>query len=175
MIGTMDTLVDYITGLPVADMGAVANRQQVARYLVTTGQIPKSAISVADPLTFEVDGVRHASYVDLAVRVDGRCVLVLKVAAGSIGSGEREAIAMARLADADQIIPLAAVSDGRDAVVLDAVSGRRIGEGLGALPDWAALTAVADQPRQTLPIDRLRRERLVYRTYAAANVHILRS
>nr|MDJ0723317.1 hypothetical protein [Desulfobacterales bacterium] len=71
--------------------------------------------------------------------------------------------------------PLAVVSDGRDAVVLDTVSGRRIADGMAAIPDareaarqMAAWTPVAYPP------ERLEREKRIFRTYDRENIHITR-
>ena len=169
----MTTITDYITGRPVADVGAMANRQQVARHLVEGLGIPKVAIAVARALDFEVDGSRHSAMADLVVAVDDRPVMVVRAAAGSIGSYEREIVALARLLAPEGIVPVAVVSDGADAVVLDAVSGKTVGAGLDAIPDWAALAETADRPAPPLPEDRVRRERLLLRTYASATVHVL--
>jgi hypothetical protein len=98
-------------------------------------------------------------------------MVAFRCAAGSIGSYEREILAAARLLD-DRQIPWAVASDGRDAVVLDTVSGRRVGAGLDAIPGRSELEArLPSIEFKALAQDRRLREQLIFRTYDREAVH----
>lgn len=171
---TDPTITDYLTGRPVPDMGAEANRQTVERLLVEEKGYGREEIEVDAPIAVEIDGDPYRSRVDLVVGLGGRRLMAVKCAAGSLDSRQREIVAAARLLD-DRPLPLAVASDGRDALVWDAVTGRPLGAGLKAIPDRTALAArlpFLDTP----PLDerRLARERLVFRSYDSMNVNVRR-
>jgi hypothetical protein len=72
-------------------------------------------------------------------------------------------------------IPLAVVSDGSTAVVLDTPSGRKIGEGLKAIPAKADLLARLERLQfSDLPEERRAREELIFRTYDRERVNSAR-
>jgi hypothetical protein len=100
--------------------------------------------------------------------------MVLKCAAGSLGSREREIVAAARLLDAYQI-PWAVVSDGKTAIVLDTVSGKKIGDGLDAIPSrQEAIAQLQAYTPLAFPEERREREKLIFRTYDVENVNVQR-
>ena len=124
-----------------------------------------------------VAGEPYCSQVDLVVTVDDgqRRMMVIKCAAGSLGSREREILAAARLLDIYQI-PYAVVSDGKEAVVLDTISGKKIGTGMDAIPSKdTVLHNLASYRFAALPAERLEREKLIFRTYDSANVNVQRN
>lgn len=158
------SLLDYVTGKSVPDSGCEQNRQAVERFLVDELGYEKSDIRVDFPLSFEIgEGVIYRSAVDLLVFVEGRPFMTVKTAAGSIDSWERMALAAARIIS-ETPARLAVSSDGADAVILDAETGKRYGRGLSAIPpknDAARLLS----PAPPMPQDRLYRERLIFRSY----------
>ncbi len=168
---------DYLTGQEIPNIGAEANRQAVARFLVETKGYPTAAILRDAPLEIEVAGEPYRSRIDLLVMAGQppRPFMAVKCAAGSLGSREREIVSAGRVYGEHQV-PLAVVSDGCNAIVLDTVSGRKIAEGMNAIPD----AREADRQMATLapapyPPERLEREKRVFQTYDQANVHIVRS
>jgi hypothetical protein len=172
-----DEVKDYLTGRKIPDIGAEANRQAVVRCLVETKGYPAAAIVRDAPLEIEVAGERYRSRIDLLVKAGEplRSFMAIKCAAGSLGSREREIISAARIYEAHQI-PLAVVSDGQNAIVLDTVSGRKLGEGLEAVPDvHAAARKLAGLTPVPYPADRREREMLIFRSYDMLNVNIRRT
>ena len=119
-----DIIVDFITGQPVANMGAEANRQQVERYLIEINGYRREEVMVDAPIDVEIDGEVYRSVVDLVVQIGSRPLIALKCAAGSLGSREREIVSAARLYGTSPL-PLAVVSDGSGAIVLDAATGKK--------------------------------------------------
>ena len=118
------------------------------------------------------------SQVDLIVSPDGGATLfmAIKCAAGSLGSREREIVAAARLFDENYQIPFAAVSDGQTAIVLDTVSGKKVGEGMNAIPSkHEARRQLESIELQSFPKERREREKLIFRTYDSQNVNVQRN
>lgn len=165
-------LIDFVTGKPVANIGAEANRQAVERYLVDEKGYLKSDIAVDLKIEFPVAGDVYQSRIDLVVSVDGRQVMVIKCAAGSLDSRQKEVVSAARVLG-EYRIPFSVASDGQTAIIYDAVAGKKIGEGLQQIP---APDAARERLRQFTPVevsaDRLERDRLVFRSYDSMNVNV---
>ena len=170
-------ITDFVTGQEIPNIGAEENRQAVEQYLVNEKGYLKDDIEVDVKIELIVAGEHYHSQVDLVVRVNGGKlrIMAIKCAAGSLGSREREIVAAARLLD-DCQIPLAVVSDGKTAIVLDTVSGKKIGEGLDAIPSKQAGISMLDSCEPvSLPAERLEREKLIFRTYDRENVNVQRN
>jgi hypothetical protein len=169
-----DIIVDFITGQPVANMGAEANRQQVERYLIEINGYRREEVMVDAPIDVEIDGEVYRSVVDLVVQIGSRPLIALKCAAGSLGSREREIVSAARLYGTSPL-PLAVVSDGSSAILLDVATGKKIGDGLAAIPTRSdAVNLAQTDPLPPAAPDRLARERLVFRSYDSMNVNVRR-
>lgn len=169
-----ETLIDFITGKPVPLVGAEETRQAVERLLVREMGYDKAQVAVDTPLAFEVKGEPYASAIDLVIMVEGRPFMVVKCAPGSLASREREVVAAARLVEGGPAA-LAIVTDGKDAIVLDAATGKKRGQGLVAIP--AAKDApglLPDTPPAPLSEKRLEKERLIFRTYDSDYVNVQR-
>ena len=165
-------ITDFVTGVKIPDVGAEANRQIVEKYLVEEKGYTKEDIEVDAPLELTIGDAPYHSWVDLVVSVDNKRYMVVKCASGSLGSREREIISAARLLDEYQI-PLSVVSDGKTAMVLDTVSGEKIGEGLDKIPSKRALKEKAEKFNlQPLAEKRLEREKLIFRSYDSMNVNV---
>ena len=93
------TIIDFVTGREIPNIGAEENRQAVAEYLVNEKGYSKEDIAVDVEIELAIAGERYHSQVDLVVRVDpgGLPVMAIKCAAGSLGSREREIVSAARL------------------------------------------------------------------------------
>lgn len=167
-------LIDYITGQKVPNVGAEANRQAIERYLVEEKGFKRQDIQVNVPIRIMIRDQAYCSHVDLVITLDGRKLMTVKCAPGSLGSREREIVSAARLLDVYQI-PLALVSDGRSAIVLDARSGRKTGEGMAAIPSRGDLRhQFQDVPLEPLAGERREREKLIFRSYDSMNVNVAR-
>ncbi len=161
-----ETLIDFITGRTIPNHGAEENRQAVERLLVEVKGYNREDIEVDVEMPLEVEGEYFSSTVDLTVRVNGSRYMIIKCAAGSLSSREREVIAAARLIE-DYQVPVSVASDGESAMVWDTVSGDLIGKGLDAIPSQSAAAAAFDLGRSvSLEDSRRRRQMLIYRTYA---------
>lgn len=166
-----ETLVDFITGRAVPNMGAEENRQAVERFLVEQKGFAKGDIEVDAPIELDIAGEVYRSRIDLAIRVAGEVFMCIKCAPGSLGSREREIVAAARLLAPCQV-PYAVVSDGKTAVVIDTASGKKIGHDLQAIfHKDDARKRMEDMRLSPLPDERRLRESLIFRSYDSMNVN----
>lgn len=162
---------DYITGREVPNIGAEENRQAVERYLVEEKGYQKADLEIDAPLEIDIRGEAYRAAVDIVVAVNDRRLMAIKCAAGSIGSREKEILSAAKLLESYQV-PLAVVSDGRKATVLDTCSGKTIGEGLDAIPSKKEISArFTSEDFQPVPENRLDQVKLVFRSYDSMNVN----
>ena len=167
------TIVDYVTGQTLPDVGAEANRQALERYLVDDRGFDRDDITVNAPIQVEVGGQAYRSRVDLVVQIGRRALMAIKCAAGSLDSRQREIVAAARLL-MDYEIPLAVASNGKDALVWDTHSGNCIGSGLAAIPSRNQAQKIVAEARFTTLDDRRReREAILFRAYDQDNVNRL--
>lgn len=169
-------ITDFVTGKMIPNVGAEENRQMVERFLVDKKGYSKEDIAVDVDIEITVAGEIYRSQIDLVVSVDEEYgstrLMAVKCAAASLGSREREILAGARLLAENQI-PFSVVSDGKTAIVLDTVTGRKLGEGLDAIPSKEAALA----KRGTLnflpfPEEKREREKLIFRSYDSMNVNV---
>jgi hypothetical protein len=101
--------------------------------------------------------------------------MAIKSAAGSLNSWEREIVSAARLLDRYQL-PISVVSDGETALVIDTVSGKKIGQGMQAIPSKNHAQAMMDTTRlRPVSEKRLRKEMLIFRSYDMMNVNVGRN
>lgn len=101
----------------------------------------------------------------------GRRFFAIKCAAGNLDSREREIISAARILG-DHIVPLAAASDGSNALVWDVETGRLSGEGLAAIPDKVTAARLsASMPLFSISEKRRSREALIFKSYDSMNVN----
>ena len=170
-----EMITDFITGEKVPDIGAEANRQDVERFLVNEKGFSKEDIKVDDNIELVIAGETYKSQIDLVVCVDKTSCMAIKCAAASLGSREREIIAASRLLESYQI-PFSVVSDGKTAIILDTVSGKKLGEGLNAVPSKDNLKEKLNSSELIpLPTERFKKEKLIFRSYDVMNVNVQRN
>ena len=120
-------------------------------------------------LAFEVQlGAETAwSSADFLVSLDGRAAMIIKCAAGSLDSRERQAVAAARVITSPPL-PVAVVADPVTAAVLDVATGKVTGEGFGAIPTKEQLRSiVAEKAMQPLDPQRQEKEKRILLAFDA--------
>jgi hypothetical protein len=171
-------ITDFVTGKEIPNIGAEENRQAVEHFLVEEKGFLKEDIAIDVDIELTVAGEAYKSQVDLVVSIDVGTVrfMAVKCAAGSLGSREREIVAAARLLDEKYQIPFSVVSDGKTAIVLDTVNGKKVEEGMDAIPSKEeALEKLKSIELQPFPEKRLEREKLIFRSYDSLNVNVQRN
>jgi len=120
-------------------------------------------------LAFEVMLGQEAfwSSADFIVSVEGRMGMIIKCAAGSLDSRERQAVAAARVI-ASPPVPVAVVADPVTALVLEVAGGKVIGEGFGAIPTKEQLREIlSGKMPKTLDERRLEKEKRILLAFDA--------
>lgn len=170
-------ITDFVTGKRIPNVGAEDNRQMVEQFLVNEKGYAKSDIEVDVDIEITVAGKSYHSQIDLVVSIDGGITrfMAIKCAAASLGSREREILAASRLLCENQL-PFSVVSDGKTAMVLDTISGRKLGEGLNVIPSKQQAREKLKTLTQTpFPLEKLEREKLIFRSYDSMNVNVARN
>jgi hypothetical protein len=150
---------DFITGESLVDTDDERYRQKLARMLVEEKGYPKSDIERRLKIETLFAKQFVVSTIDFVVRMKGRRFLIIRYGPGSLVTRERAAIAAARVLDPAYRIPLAAVTNGVDAELLNTLTGKVIGEGLAAIPDRQAASLLIDTLQFTPFADDARRKR----------------
>jgi hypothetical protein len=168
-------ITDFVTGKEIPNVGAEENRQMVEKFLVNDMAYSKEDIAVDVDIEITVAGETYRSQIDLVVSLESNRFMAIKCAAASLGSREREILAAARLLAENQL-PFSVVSDGKTAIVLDTVSGKKLGEGLNAIPSKAqAQEKLKEIALLPFPKDKREREKLIFRSYDSMNVNVGRN
>ena len=172
-------ITDFVTGKEIPNVGAEENRQVVERFLVAEKGYLREDVAVNVDIEITVAGETYRSQIDLVVSVDdGRGstrFMAIKCAAASLGSREREILAAARLL-AEKQLPFSGVSDGKTAIVLDTVTGKKLGEGLNAIPSKSqAQEKLKELKRLSFPKEKREREKLIFRSFDSMNVNVGRN
>jgi hypothetical protein len=156
---------DFITGREIDNAGSEASRQIFEKFLVEAKGFHRQEIRVDEPLVVQFKGQDYSSSIDLIVCCKNRPFMAVTCVAGSIGSYEREILAGARLVYEFQI-PFAVSTDGRNAVIMDTISGKTIGQGLDAVPTREdALNRLASIQQTRYNPEKRKLEMIIYRSF----------
>jgi hypothetical protein len=124
---------------------------------------------VEKKVVFEVKLGNETVYssVDFLVSVAGKKAMVIKCAAGSLSSRERQAVAAARLLGSPPV-PIAVVADPVNAEVLDVTTGKIVGEGFGAIPVRDRMIQIlSESSSKPLSPERLEKEKRILLAFDA--------
>jgi len=136
------SLVDCVTGEPLVDTDDERYRQKLAQMLVTEKGFAKNELEMRRRIETLFATQFVVSKIDIVVNIADQRVMVLRYGPGSLVTRERPAIAAARVLEESQLIPLAVVTNGEDAELLDSRTGKVLGTGLGAIPTREAVLAM---------------------------------
>lgn len=142
-------LQDFLTGQTLPDTDDERVRQGLARLLVEQLGYAKQDLEPRLTIVSEY-GNRVVTTIELCARIDGRRLFILRYGPGSLVTREKAAIAAARVLDPDYRIPLAIVTNGRDAELLETAHGKVLATGMDCIPNRqqaaALLPASAFEP-----------------------------
>ena len=153
------------------EMTAAVRKLAEAILLEEKGFAPEDILkNFAFDVILEAETVQ--SCVDFLVSMERRNVMVIKCAAGSIASRERQVVAAARVLG-ELPVPVAVVMDPVSAVVLDGVRGTVLGEGFDAIPTKEQLSAmVAGREIMPFPTEKIEREKRILLAFDALRCSI---
>ncbi|MEW6267614.1 MAG: type I restriction enzyme HsdR N-terminal domain-containing protein [Thermodesulfobacteriota bacterium] len=161
-----ETLRDFVTGRELPDTDDERIRQAVEEFLVRGKGYRPEEIELDRCFDLPVADSPERGRIDLIVLIQGRPFMAILCAPGSLVTRERAALAAARLADEVQI-PFTVVTNGREAELLDTITGRVTAEGLAAWPDRAeAEVLIAGLKPQPLKEGRKEKEARIYLAFA---------
>lgn len=126
-------LVDFITGDVLKDTHDERYRQKIARLLVNQKGYAKKDIEPRKALTVQADDKRAVIKVDFIITLAHRISMIIKYGPGSLVTRRRAALAASRLIAPYQV-PVAVITNGQDAEVINGASGKVIATGLDAIP-----------------------------------------
>lgn len=128
------TLTDYLTKEQLTDTDDERIRQDLYKLIVEEKGYPRETLQPR----LKIDTLFAKSFVtstiDLTIYINSQASMILRYGPGSLVSRERSAIAAARVLFPDQCVPLAVVTNGRDAELLDTRTGKIVGYGLHSIP-----------------------------------------
>lgn len=137
------SLVDFVSGETLVDTDDERYRQKLARLLVEERGFAKSELEMRRRIETLFAHQFVASKIDIVVSIAGQRVMVVRYGPGSLVTRERPAIAAARVLEESQMIPLVVVSNGEDAELLAARTGKVLAAtGLAAIPTRESLVAM---------------------------------
>ena len=137
-------LEDFITGETIQDTLDERYRQKIAHLLVNQKGYFKKDIKPRQKLFVKADDHKAIVTLDFAVHILGRIVMIIKFGPGSIVTRRRPVLAASRLLASYQI-PIAVVSNGEDAEIIDGFSGNILSQGLETIPSRSELVKTAKQ------------------------------
>ncbi len=136
------TLHDYLTGEELPDTDDERLRQQLQRLMVQEKGYARKDLEPRLTIESTFNGIYVRSVIDLTVSIQGKRLFVLRYGPGSLVTREKPALAAARVLDETYCIPLAVVTNGRDAELLETSSGKVLATGMEAIPDRKEATTL---------------------------------
>ena len=153
------TLRDYLTGEELTDTDDERYRQALSRMMVEEKGYARDELVPRKYVETLFSRCYVRSTIELTVQLLGREVMILRYGPGSLVSRERAAIAAARVLNPKYRIPLAVVTNGEDAELLDTSTGKILGYGLHSIPDRSAAEKMLYSLDFLPPQDDQKRER----------------
>lgn len=138
-------LADFLTGEVLKDTHDERYRQKIARLLINQKGYAKTDIEPRKALVVQADDKKAVLKIDFIITLAGKAAMVVKYGPGSLVTRRRAVLAVSRLIAAYQV-PVAVITNGQDAEIINGPSGEVIDTGLEAIPSKQDLTRwVADK------------------------------
>ncbi len=150
---------DYLTGASLVDTDDERYRQKLYRFMVEEKGYGRDELAARQTIETCFADQFTVSMIDLVVSCQGQRFMVVRYGPGSLVTRERPAIAAARVLDANYQMPLAVVTNGEDAEVIDTATGKVKGTGLAAIPSRTEAVALLPALHFLPPLSDARRER----------------
>lgn len=126
-------LADFITGETLKDTHDERYRQKVARLLVNQKGYLKTDIEPRKELLVKADAKKAILKIDFVVTLAGKACMLVKYGPGSLVTRRRSVLAASRLIAPVQV-PVAVITNGKDAEIMKGASGEIIAQGLDSIP-----------------------------------------
>ncbi len=153
------TLKDYLTGEELTDTDDERIRQSLSKLMIEEKGYGREDLQPRNTIDSLFNRCFVTSTIELTVSHGGRQFLIIRYGPGSLVSRERSAIAAARILNPDYCIPLAVVTNGEDAELLDTRTGKILGSGLNSIPDCSAAAELICKLNFLPPVEGPKKER----------------
>ncbi|MFH0782703.1 MAG: type I restriction enzyme HsdR N-terminal domain-containing protein [Pseudomonadota bacterium] len=153
------TLIDYLNGEELTDTDDERIRQKLSKMMVEIKCYPKNSLIPRLKIETLFSRCFVVSAIELTVSLQDKQFMIIRYGPGSLVSRERSAIAAARVLCPNYRIPLAVVTNGEDAELLDTRTGKIYGYGLDSIPDYPTALKMFEQLEFLQPLETIRRER----------------
>ena len=152
------TLKDYLTGEELTDTDDERIRQSLSRLMVEEKGYSRETLQPRNKIESLFNRCFVTSTIELTVSHADKQFMIIRYGPGSLVSRERSAIAAARILNPAYRIPLAVVTNGKGAELLDTRTGKILGFGLESIPDCSRAGELIDQLEFLPPVEELQRE-----------------
>lgn len=127
-------LKDFLTGAERTDTHDERYRQKIAGKLVLEKGFDRADIEANTGVEISAGGKKAGLKVDYLVRHQGKIVMLIKYAPGSLVTRRLSTLALSRIVKPYQI-PVVVITNGEDAEIMEGDSGRVTASGLDKIPD----------------------------------------
>jgi hypothetical protein len=131
-------ITDFITGETLPETHDEQYRQKLARLLVEKKGYLKNNIKPRWELLIRAGDKKAIIKIDFAIQIENHIGMIIKYGPGSLVTRHRPVLAASRLLVPYQI-PLSVATNGQDAEILNAKTGKLISSGLDAIPSKSEL------------------------------------
>ncbi len=152
------TLRDYLTDEELTDTDDERIRQDLSRLMVEEKGYDREQLQPRLKIETLFSRCFVVSTIELTVSLANKQYMIIRYGPGSLVSRERAAIAAARVINHEYCLPLAVVTNGQDAELLETRTGKILGYGLDSIPDRKTLEEMAGQLVFPPPPESKRRE-----------------
>ena len=135
-------LTDFITGETLKDTHDERYRQEIARLLVRQLGYLKADIEPRKALIVKADSKKAVLKIDFTITLNSRTCMVLQYGPGSLVTRRRAVLAVSRLVAPYQV-PVAVITNGKDAEIINGPSGEVTASGLESIPSKSDLTKMS--------------------------------
>lgn len=153
------TIADYLTDDELVDTDDERIRQTLCKMMVEEKGYDKQSLEPRLKIDTLFNRCFVSSVIELTISLQTKQFMIIRYGPGSLVSRERAAIAAARVLVANHCIPLAVVTNGRDAELLDTRTGKILGYGLHSIPSRKDAEKMLNKLAFLPPLEGLRRER----------------
>lgn len=127
-------LKDFITGEELVDTDDERFRQELSKMMVNELGYQKDELEPRRFIETLFTSQFVRSNIELTIKLNGKSSMIIRYAPGSLVTRERSVIAAARVLEKEYQIPLAIVTNGQDAELLDTANAKVLATGMEAIP-----------------------------------------
>jgi len=142
-------LKDFLTGALITDTYDERYRQKLAKMLVLDFGFDKKNIKKNIRMEVCAGGKKAVIKIDFTVSYHEKTMVLIKYAPGSLVTRRLSTLSLSRILEPYQI-PVAVITNGEDAEIIEGNSGKVTGTGLENLPDKKKIVEMEEENKDTI-------------------------